>query len=302
MNTITLPTQPNTLPKSGPGSWSREPLPVGTVRIVRKRIGSAYLVRKIKVRLGGPKSGRWIHYARWWWEQHRGRVPAGMRVAHLDGDTLNDDPSGTNYVLATPGDVVAIAHFADPEMSERNYRAAAKATAEFNRIRGRLHRLTHWLSSQWYAVDFRGRRIYNRPYRERWQVYQAHGAAGWPQVSSRLAAAVLAVLTPDTLAGKHKLRLRLDGLYELHAWPAIQGDGAIHSAMVPLRAAGYLQSFRSGNLGRLYQILPQALAARRDPSPVVAVRGDRLTNPAFDSFTKIDEAQCPVGHNTQEAA
>ncbi len=40
----------------------------------------------IKVRLGGPKAGRWMHYCRWLWMKHNGAVPRGKRIYHLDGE------------------------------------------------------------------------------------------------------------------------------------------------------------------------------------------------------------------------
>jgi hypothetical protein len=51
--------------------------PIGTIRI---RGHNGNQVRFIKVRDFGPIGRRWIQFARWWWEQNRGPVPAGKRV------------------------------------------------------------------------------------------------------------------------------------------------------------------------------------------------------------------------------
>src|SRR5258706_866663 len=165
-------------------------VPVGTISI--RKASSGVKVRMIKVRDGGPISGRWIDFARFWWLENRGPVPDGKRVCHLDGNTLNDDPS--NFGLLTPGDVIFLAHERDPKMSERNRRNCSDATAEMNRMRGLIGRATGWLPSLWYAVDFARKLIHNEPHRERWRVYQAAGvecdssswrqalatAMGWP--------------------------------------------------------------------------------------------------------------------------
>lgn len=150
--------------------WSRDPLPVGTIRMRRKNGG----VRVIKIRMDGPRSRRWIQYARWWWEKNRGPVPAGKWVCHVDGNSLNDDPS--NYALLTPGDVVFMAHDRDPKMSARNYAKASAATAYMNRQRALCRRMRGELNPRsWYAVDARKRLIYNLPKKKRWQVYAAFG-------------------------------------------------------------------------------------------------------------------------------
>ncbi len=57
--------------------WSRQPVPVGTIALRHRR---GYAVRFIKIRMDGPKSGRWMSYALLWWRRHRGPVPAGYRV------------------------------------------------------------------------------------------------------------------------------------------------------------------------------------------------------------------------------
>jgi len=77
--------------------WSKEKLPVGTVRI--RKHSKRVRARMIKIRDDGPKGRRWITWARWWWLNNRGPIPPGMRVTHRDGDSLNDDPD--NLVLCS---------------------------------------------------------------------------------------------------------------------------------------------------------------------------------------------------------
>lgn len=93
---------------------SRARLPVGTIRIHARGRGGLR-VRFIKYRTdGGYSAANWMPLARWWWLQNKGDVPAGYRVVHADGDTLNDDPTGANYELMTPGDVIGNWHFNNP--------------------------------------------------------------------------------------------------------------------------------------------------------------------------------------------
>lgn len=148
--------------------------PLGTVRLrtVRRSDGSCFQVRVVKIRMDGSSGMRWIHYARWWWEQHRGPVPAGMRVCHRDGNMLNDDPS--NLVLLNGGEVAQLHHRLNPEMSARNHAACGRAAAERNMRTGRVRRATTWLPQQWYGVDFAARQIFNLPRRKRWMVYRDH--------------------------------------------------------------------------------------------------------------------------------
>src|SRR5712692_5291918 len=104
--------------------WCRDSLPVGTIRERRRKHGR---VRMIKICLDGPRSRRWVNYAKWWWELHVAPVPAGMRVCHLDGNTLNDKPA--NYSLMTAGDVAFMWHDRNPEGSQQNYAKCRTATA-----------------------------------------------------------------------------------------------------------------------------------------------------------------------------
>jgi hypothetical protein len=212
-------------------NWSREALPIGTVRI-RQR-GKGPRVRMIKVRDDGPSGSRWMQYARWWWLQNRGPVPAGKRVCHLDGDTLNDDPS--NYRLLTAGDVVFMAHDRDPEMSRKNYAACRAATSEHNRLRARLRRMREWLPTRWYPVDLRAGVIVNQPRRQEWQAYQLAGvdvsrdnwrhchsiALGWPEIP-RLHACIVRVLADRDELATADLFDAVRRLQAKFAWPRVE--------------------------------------------------------------------------------
>src|SRR5262245_56543839 len=113
--------------KRGHHDWSKRCQPVGTIHLRTKfsyrangSRGPTRKVRYVKVRLTGPKPKRWMPLARYVWEKTHGPVPAGLRVVHLDGNTLNDDPK--NYGLLTAGEVIKLYHKLNPAMSEENRR------------------------------------------------------------------------------------------------------------------------------------------------------------------------------------
>ena len=154
--------------------YSRAEAPLHTIRV--RDAGNGQSVRMVKIRMDGPSGKRWLHFAKWWWLQNRGPIPAGKRICHADGDLLNDDPG--NFVALSPGEVFNLYHKLDPEMSRRNHAACGKSAAARNVETGRLRRSTSWLCGQWYGVDFPRRLIYNQPRRKRWMIYRDHGFAG----------------------------------------------------------------------------------------------------------------------------
>lgn len=285
--------------KRGTHDWSKERLPVGTVRIRTRRRGRNVLrVRMIKVRGDGPKGRRWVNYARWWWEQHRGPVPEGCRVVHLDGDPMNDDPE--NLALLTPGDVAFLCHDRDPDMSKRNYRKLREATRQHNRDRGRVNRALNWLPTYWYPVDAARQLIVNAPRRKRWEVYAEFGipnprtcqpaklaaaALGWPDRRG-MEAFILAVLVEANGSLRiGDVRLRVAALRSWH-------DVRPHAP----RAHSYFQYFRPlvdhGLIGRTRQtawITDRALDARGPHSPVVARRGRDVAE--LEQYRKVDREQ-----------
>lgn len=282
--------------KRGKHNWSKEKLPLGTVRI-RKKNGKRW--RMIKARHGGPISGRWVGLARHWWENNRGPVPDGMRVCHEDGDSLNDDPS--NYVLLTAGDVVFVAHERDPEMSRRNYAACREATARMNREKAAIRRQKGWLDSRWYPVDQARRVIVNQPFKKAWMVHGpgyrpvsrngrgADGAVlGWPTMP-RLAACFLHVLSVGGDMTAEEIVHKATAMRLERGW----GDeavtiGAFYSFSSVMRRREWIVRFRpSGIRGkRRYRITKAAMAERCRPSPYTAVRGADLRGPEFLGYAR----------------
>lgn len=155
--------------------WSRDPAPLGSIRLRRRKRGGKPNTRFIKVRMDGPPAKRWMPLATWSWIQCYGPVPAGKRVVHLDGNTLNDHPD--NYGLMTAGEVIKLYHELDPEMSEENRRGEKRrqATSQHNRDRGAVTRATRWLPHCWYAVHHDRRVIVNEPYKSRRLLLLANG-------------------------------------------------------------------------------------------------------------------------------
>lgn len=260
--------------------WCRLPLPIGTIRTHSG-------VRRIKVSMKEPKSKQWMDYARWWWIQNRGPVPEGKRVAHQDGNQLNDDPS--NLILASPGDVAFLWHDRDPAGSRRNYAKCRAATATFNRMSAMIRREREWLPSKWYAVDLRRRLVHNQPCRKRHQAYAMLGLAtpvaangrgleaavlGWPNLPN-LCAMILSELIRDGWASSADLLAKVNSL-QRDFGIAPCGKGAVFSAAGTLRKAGYLLTRRGGRKLSKYHVTKSAIVDRGQPLGVVAVRGSEL--------------------------
>lgn len=127
----------------------------------------------IKHRMDGPTQRRWMTWARWWWINNRGPVPAGQRVVFLDGNSANMIPE--NIGCVTPGDVLFIAGEKDPSMIERNRKAASEGTARFNRESAAKRRRRHWLPTRWYAVFVDRGAILNLPTKSRCDLLRLFG-------------------------------------------------------------------------------------------------------------------------------
>lgn len=148
----------------------------GAIRIRRRRQQNRTVeVRFIKVRNGGPFARRWIPLARFTWEQMHGPIPAGYRVIHVDGNTLNDNPA--NYALMTAGEFIRHCHQRDREMSLDNRYGPKRrqATAKHNRERAAVLRNYRFLDRFWYPVDHRRCEIHNTPFRSRRLLFEQHG-------------------------------------------------------------------------------------------------------------------------------
>ena len=276
--------------------WCRDPLPVGSIRIRNKNANSA--VRLIKVRADGPKSLRWMAYARWWWVTHRGPVPPGLRVCHLDGDTLNDDPS--NYGLLSPGDVVYLAHERNPAMSAANYAACRAATAAFNRETAAVRRVLTYLPTRWYPVDHARRLIGNQPRRQRWQVYRDCGldasadnwrwcrsaSLGWPGMPL-ICACVLHVLSERGPTRTRDLLQPVAELRRRNGWrPYEPLQAGLRTAAHWLRKRGWVESKRIGG-GSLHAATSGAAHGRVACTPLVPIRGRDLSGPAYAGYRRV---------------
>lgn len=288
--------------------------PVGAIRLATHGKSRH---RQIKVRLDGRPQDRWMKLARFWWVRANGSVPAGMRVGHLDGDTLNDDPH--NYALFSPGDVISSWHLDHPKESAAQHRRCARGAARHNRERALVDRQRRWLPERWYAVDVPERRIINRPHRERWQVYAAHGVErrgsangrggdgaelGWSGMP-RLEAAVLAKLADFGRACGPVTTLELwravREVYAARRWPAPERIGSMASAMSRLRRTGWVRTTRGGRRGSIH-VLVEGIAQQRGPvCPVVAVKGCELDGDEFNGFERvIPQVPRPGGRGRSE--
>lgn len=281
---------------------SRERLPLGTIRVTRKSRGAPPR-RIIKVRDEGRGAQKWTTYARWWWEQHRGPVPKGRRVIHLDGDSLNDDPA--NLAIGTLGDVIYLAQQRDPELYERNRLAMIEGTRRSNIRRGRRRRARQWLPTRYYLVDLRRRLALNHPCRKAWQAWQLAGvdigphnwrmrksiATGFPDVSP-LAGCIMRVLLARAAAEAWIETPDLEQLVREYcrarAWRSAFTRSAFANAMVDLRCRGWMQSHR---LDRQSCSRHRATAAGRAAAcgddAIVVLRGEALAWERFKDIRRV---------------
>ena len=273
--------------------YDRSPAPIGTVR-VRYCEGSKgdKPARHIKVRMDGPPSGRWQLYARYLWETLHGPVPAGYRVGHKDGNTMNDDPR--NVVLMKPGDVVGLWHQRDEQGSAANFRKLRKATAQFNRDRAAQRRFYEWLPTRWYATFPAAGQVLNEPRRKRIEVLKLCGVNAHWRVSASAArgyagrdvlqACLLIVLQINGPQAAAAASAGVNRLRQLAGWQ-LATSGAIRSAASRLRADGLID----GPLGH-YELTPLARDEQTRRSPLIAVRGDRLQrDPLLSRFRKVSQ-------------
>lgn len=271
--------------------------PVGTIVIRRHNRSRA---RYIKVSMRGPQNVRWRPYARWWWENHRGPIPVGKRVLHVDGDTLNDDPS--NLVLGTADDVLMLSRDWDPGLDDRNRRNAALATAECNRVRSQCRRLREYLPSRWYPVDFGWRIVVNSPHRHRRDVWPESFREHWkrngrgaesaaigfpslPVLDAILLASLIdrghskaGDLIPEIVRRRRALSLRSGATLRLNTF---------YSTVSRLKSAGLVRSIQPpGEFHHVYFATALARERRTPGSSIVPVRGDDLEAEEFRSFLR----------------
>ncbi len=284
------------LPTSNPPK-RRANLPIGTIRI-RNSVG-APPARVIKVASTGRTQDRWMGYARWWWLKNKGPIPAGLRVLHQDGDTLNDDPE--NLILGTAADNVFLAHERDPKMSERNFASMRRGTAEHNRLRSRIRRQTDWLDSRWYPVDHAARLIHNKPQRNRYLVWPAMGfdvpveangegadaaALGWPGQTAP-GALILDVLCDGERSGD-ELRSEVDRRRAL-AFDTRLDLRRFYCVTHRMSKSGMLQVIRRGKHPALYRITHEAKSSRGAHTNIVPVLGKNLRRDQFDGYERTGD-------------
>lgn len=272
--------------------------PVGTIRVRREKTCP---VRFIKVTDKGPPQGQWMRYARWWWLQNKGPIPAGKMVIHVDGDSLNDDPK--NLILGTASDKMYLSHKNDPEMSARNRIACSAATAEHNRLRSRVRRTLGWLPTRWYGVDHVNRCIHNQPSKVRAGVWRQLGFDFYIALNGRgvdslvlgfasmplLQALILHVLieagegiTTDTLIE------RVEGHRQDRYLERLQAKGPVYSALSALRTAGLICSRQMGKAPGLHRATSLAVDIRTRWTVIVPRRGSELSDEKYADYTKLD--------------
>lgn len=277
--------------KRGPGGnapGAGVECPIGTVRIIKK---GARASRYIKVRMDGKQCERWRPWARVWWEQHRGPVPAGKCVLHKDGDTLNDRPD--NLVLGGHADR---AFLAQERMAARGldpFANTRKGCAAHNRERSLARDvLGEMRASLYYIVDHDARTITGPVGRRSADGYARLGIPkpaafattrkawippqlGWPGRTflEALALHVLGlaggqVSTSTLLVGIAHWAERLGQPYTT---PFLRGTLA--SAMSRLRRDGLVSSARGGRLESRYRITPNAVASRGPVCQLAVMNG-----------------------------
>jgi hypothetical protein len=123
--------------------------PIGTIHI--KTRTSRKQIRKqrfIKVSHHGGYRNRWRPFARHWWEQHVGQIPAGCQVFHRDGDSLNDEPE--NLILAREqrfAQIFAVRANAKETQKKRQAQAVVKS----NRLRAQIN-ASQMRPKSWYLI------------------------------------------------------------------------------------------------------------------------------------------------------
>lgn len=145
-------------------------LPLGAI-VIRQKNGVQ--ARFVKIRMDGLTGRRWVQYGKWWWEENKGPVPAGMLVLHADGDPMNDDPK--NFMLGTPGTKLVLAHGRDEKWSRDQHARAAAACGDWNRKNGRINRAENFLKNYWYPVVESMGIILNVPFRKRRRLLASFG-------------------------------------------------------------------------------------------------------------------------------
>ncbi len=262
--------------------------PLGAVKL--SRAGKSQ-VREIKVRLDGVPSYRWVRLARYWWERHKGPVPAGHRVIHFDGDCLNDDPH--NYALATAGDVISAWHLDNPKASAAQHRRAARGCARHNRQRAAVDRRRRPMMSMWYGVAIGTDRVTTGPHDSRALTYRAAGfnvtggrngregygvLLGWPGLPAAQALLLHAIQALADEAGGVSTPAAVSAAAIAASardltWPST--SNAVSQLLYSLRRRGFITSRRGGRRASLH-FVSSSCPPQGPVCSIVAMRGDQL--------------------------
>ena len=278
-------------------NYSARIFPIGSICVHTRKTanGRKSIRRTIKV-----ASNKWCLYAKWLWEQTNGPVPPGMRVAHKDGDTMNDAPD--NLILATADDILAMAQIKNPRAFDRGHILAGKTSIEAHHWRSIGFRMRNWVKRMFYPVDFEKRRIWNLPFiikhdlyakfvrmpRKRSPNVALSPVIGFPTLTLTEACVAACLSTNHVRTAQLAPAVTaLRAKYGLEPFSNV----VLWTAIGTLRQKGFIQP-----LGRArYALSEKGEAARQPPCPVIAVPGHELRdNPRFADFTRCDEKGRPV--------
>lgn len=117
-------------------------LPVGTVRVRRKRGKIVRPVVEVKVADEGPEERRWRYLARVVWEAANGPLARGLVLRHRNGNPV--DCRLTNLEAVTPAEVLRRSVAADPERARAGWSRGGRtqcARPEFRRRSAEARRM-----------------------------------------------------------------------------------------------------------------------------------------------------------------
>lgn len=269
-----------------PGTGAGQ-LPVGSVRVHDG-------VRRIKTKLDGPKNSRWMTYARWLWIQRHGQIPLGKAIVHMDGNTLNDDPS--NLALGDFGDALWLWEDRNPQLVMDLHRRNSLHLIDAVRTRWTAFRMRHVLRSFWYPVDMSRRVIVNRPRKRMLQVLRDCGisianeasqrhvavALGWPNLTNSQAA-MLHVLSGGSAMRGPELRSRSAELLTRYGVAkSIRHRDPMYRAIETMDP-GFIVARRVGRRS-VYAIGDCATAARGVVCPLIPIWGAELLSSEYSAF------------------
>lgn len=285
---------------------SRVALPVGHIRTVDRGIGQKPR-REIKYR-NARGGNAWMPYARWWWLTNKGPIPPGQNVYHVDGDTLNDDPS--NFALGGLADGPQMKAMDDPKWWANHVKKMRRGTAEHNRLRGSIKRAKSWNPSQWYPVDLAARQIINTPRKNTVPLLRDFGvqlntpdsirrrhsiAMGWPGLNRTECCMLACLIEAGEPVRRDVLLDRVNAYRELRGWRPVVKGGMLYANISRLAFVGTVRLTRAYRAVGTIEATRRAIDIRVNPCPVIVVRGSRLGDEPFKHFTKVGADRQPIG-------